>query len=1090
MLIPKAEARIDQYLTFLERNAYRKTASLEFEIFETGKTFRSPPEDAAWQKIESPGPWGAAWHCAWFRTRYFAPKGSKALFLSVLPNADSLAFIDGKPYGAFNLFHKKIRISADGAEHTLHVEAYAGHPYNGCGPMEGESIILTLGKNIPSYPNTFEGGCLLERLEPVYSLYYDVRALFDLARQLDNNTLRKARIIKGLYDALMGIGLTSTGEQLEVEAVKAAKLIKPLLASKNSDAVPAVHLIGHAHIDHAWLWHIGETKRKAARTFINMIRFMKEYPEFIFIQTQPCQLEIIKNEYPDIFNEIKKAFQNGSWEPNGGMWVEADCNIPSGESLVRQFLVGKAFNKEVFNYEADTLWLPDVFGYAAALPQILKGCGINYFVTSKINWNDTTRFPYDTFIWRGIDGTGIKTHFITSRMNGYNGHVNPEDLADTWNNVQHKEVQSAVIKSIGEGDGGGGTLRADLEMARRLNNLEGAPKVSWKKVSTALDEIFGDKTIEWPEWRGELYLELHRGTYTTQARTKQNNRRLEFSLRHTEWVAALAAGNFAGVPGVGNGGANTAGAQAAGAGAPTAAYPHAELLAVWKQVLTHQFHDIIPGSSIRRVYEEAEEVHRRVSADLSTLSQKFRRSILAGARGIDGGTEILVFNDLSWERNDPLHIPVAALPSEASALKAADGSIHPVQRFKDFEGNEQAVCTVTLPPLGWAGFNAAAINTAASAQTVAASSFKYSPGRLETPFYQLRFDQYGRISSLIDLRQQEFVASGGSFNAFISAEDVPVFWEAWDIDSDWTKYQQEETSLVSSEVISQGPVCFVLRQTYRIATASTLVQDITFYAENPRIDFDTKVDWKERRRLLKVSFDTAIDAAQVRCEVQYGHILRNTHRNLPQDRAKFEICAHKWISLEEPSGGIALLNDCKYGHDVKGGRMRLTLLRSPTAPDPEADAGAHLFTYALLPFAGSFSASGVVRAGYELNDRAAVEYAPPSILPVMAQPQQTVKLSAAGAGYSLCRIDGEAVIIECVKAPESGKDSNPKTLIIRLYESLGGRTKIILHFAGELAAVQETDMLESGGTELSFSGTGLKLEFKPFEIKTLRVRFK
>ncbi|GHV64851.1 alpha-mannosidase [Spirochaetia bacterium] len=1066
MLIPKAEARIDQYLSFLEKNAYRKIASLEFEIFETDKTFRSPPTNVSWRKIESPGPWGAAWHCAWFRTSYHTPKKSKGpLFLSVLPNADSLAFIDGKPYGAFNLFHKKLRIDADGMEHTLHAEAYAGHPYNGCGPLEGESIILTLGKKIAAYPNTFDGGCLLERLEPVYSLYYDVRVLYDLAKQLDNNSLRKARIIQGLYDALMGIGLTLSGEQLEAEAAKAAKSIAPLLASKNSDTVPMVHLVGHAHIDHAWLWHIGETERKAARTFSNMIRFMQEYPEFIFIQSQPCQLEIVKNEYPDIFDEIKKAYAKGGWEPNGGMWVEADCNIPSGESLVRQFLVGKAFNKEVFNYEADTLWLPDVFGYAAALPQILKGCGIKYFVTSKINWNDTTRFPYDTFIWRGIDGTGIKTHFITSRMNGYNGHVNPADLADSWDNVQHKEIQSAVVKSIGEGDGGGGTMRSDLESARRLNNLEGAPRAAWKKVSAALDEIFGSKTTEWPEWRGELYLELHRGTYTTQARTKQNNRRLEFSLRHTEWIAALAANNFAAAPG------------AAITGAQAAAYPHAELLAAWKQVLTHQFHDIIPGSSIRRVYEEAEEVHRKVSADLSALSQKFRREILDKS-----GAEILAFNDLSWERNDPLHIP-ALVP--AAALKAADGSIHPVQRFKDFDGNEQALCTVTLPSLGWAGFSAA-VNTSDAVSENTASPFKYSPGALETPFYKICFDQYGRISSLVDLRRQrELVAGGGSFNAFISAEDVPVYWEAWDIDADWTKYLREETSLISSEVISRGPVCFVLRQTYRIASSSTLIQDMVCYAENPRIDFDTKVDWRERRRLLKVSFDTAIDAAQVRCEVQYGHILRNTHRNLPQDRAKFEICAHKWISLEEPLGGIALLNDCKYGHDVTGGLMRLTLLRSPTAPDPEADAGVHRFTYALLPFAGSFTASGVVRAGYELNDGAAVE---------SSAQQSGGPATAGGAGYSLCRVDGEDVIIECVKAPEpresiNNSAGNSQKLIIRLYESLGGKTETVLHFSRELAAVQETDMLEGSGTVLPFDGKELKLEFKPFEIKTLRVQF-
>jgi len=327
----------------------------------------------------------------------------------------------------------------------------------------------------------------VEKVEPVYGLYYDALCLFDAARILDKNSLRKAKIIQGLYDALMGIHYSSTGTILEEEASEARKKIKPLLEAKNGSTTPEVHLIGHAHIDHAWLWHIGETERKVARTYINMAKLAEEYPEFIFIQTQSAQLEIIKREYPEIFEAVKEAYRKGNWEPNGGMWVEADCNITGSESLVRQFLVGKKAAKEMLGYEGDTLWLPDVFGYAAALPQILKLCRINYFVTSKINWNDTTRFPYETFIWRGIDGTGVKTHFLSTLGpgSGYNGRVRPDELEAVWNNVQHKEVQSACVKSIGEGDGGGGTARGDLEAARRLANLEGVPKAGWKKVTDA-----------------------------------------------------------------------------------------------------------------------------------------------------------------------------------------------------------------------------------------------------------------------------------------------------------------------------------------------------------------------------------------------------------------------------------------------------------------------------------------------------------------------------------------------------------------------------------------------------------------------------
>jgi alpha-mannosidase len=924
--------------------------------------------------------------------------------------------------------------------------------------------MLTLGRQIKDYPNLFEGGDLVERVTPVYSLYYDVACLLELAQILDANSLRKARILKGLYDALMAIHYSSRGKALEEEAAAAAKKIAPLLKAKNGSTVPEIHLVGHAHIDHAWLWHIEETERKVARTYMNMVQFSREYPEFVFIQTQPAQLEGVKNQYPEIFNAVKDAFKKGNWEPNGGMWVEADCNITGGESLIRQFLVGKAAAKEMLNYESDTLWLPDVFGYAAALPQILAGCRIKYFVTSKISWNDTTRFPYDTFIWRGIDGTGIKTHYISSRKRGYNGKVSPACLAEIWGEIQHKEIQSAAINSVGEGDGGGGTARGDMEMARRLKNLEGAPKASWKKVSTALDNIFSPGSGPWPEWRGELYLELHRGTYTTQGRTKWYNRRLEFALRNTEWLFATAAREG------------------------WAVYPRELLLKNWKALLTHQFHDIIPGSSIRRVYEEAERVYQKIEADLAGITRELQRNILTKTGG-----GLLVFNDLSWERRGPVTLNLAGRKekgtdspakaegkargfalSKITALKSARGTVYPLQHYKDFDGKETMVFCPLLPSLGWAAFTAVK-----PPKDVPASPFTYNGKSLKTPFYRIKFDAAGRITSLFCLKEKrEMVAPGGTFNGFISAQDVPVYWEAWDIDSDWTKYIEEETRMLSTETAADGPVCFRLRRKYQIGASSVLVQDTVFYAQDPRIDFETRIDWRERQRLLKVVFDTAIDAAQVRCEVQYGHLLRNTHRNLAQDRAKFEICAHKWVSLEEEGSNIALLNNSKYGHDVEGGRIRLTLLRSPIAPDEEADQGEQRFTYSLLPFTGPFGKARVVRTGYELNDPAAAELSDKPDTPI-----------TANAEYSLFSVAGNSVIAECVKAPEHPK-AGTKSLVIRLYESLGGRTKTVLRFSQELVSAEATDMLEDNPKALAFSGNELALEFRAFEIKTILVSFR
>ncbi|MDR1972582.1 MAG: alpha-mannosidase [Treponema sp.] len=1121
MLIPKVEHRIGQYLRFLKGGRYREIEALAFTAMSTEKSIHRPADipPRPWETISCPWEYGKAWHCYWFRSRFTAPAQHKyPLYLRITPNADSLLFLDGEPAGAFNPAHKKVKVPSrllDGGVHSIYLEAYSGHYYPGCHPFEERKVLLTLQRQIPSYPNSFEGGALVERIEPVYGLYYDAACLFDLAKTLPPNSLRKARILKGLYDALTKIHFDSAGELLEQEAAAASRKLAALLRMKNGPTVPEIHLTGHAHIDHAWLWPIAETERKAARTYINMVRLAEEYPDFVFIQTQPAQLEIVKREYPEIFDAVKEAYRRGNWDPNGGMWVEADCNLSGGESLVRQFLVGKRANWELLGCEADTLWLPDVFGYAAALPQILAGCGIKYFVTSKINWNDTTRFPYDTFIWRGIDGTGIKTHYISSRLRGYNGKAGPEFLAELWDQIQHKEIQNQAINAVGEGDGGGGTTRGDLEMAKRLGDLEGAPKAAWSKVSTALDRIFGpDGAIDWPEWRGELYLELHRGTYTTQARTKRWNRCLEFALRHTEALCAIAG---------------------LGGWAP---YPHEALLKNWKVLLTNQFHDIIPGSSINRVYREAEESYRGIEESLAEIMKPLQGMIhRAGPQGLT------LFNSLSWAREDPVFLPAALLDPELRGLRPAAGENgnFSVQRFENIDGVQTAIFFPKLPSLGWARF--------VSGEDLDSTPFEYYGNVLDTPFYHIQFDDAGRIQSLRDKEWgREFVMTQGRFNYLVSAQDLPVLWEAWDIDADWTAYAEEETRLQSTVMVSQGAGCFILRRTYLIGKASTLTQDMIVYTKNRRIDFVTRVDWHEKRRLLKVCFDCGIDASQVRCEVQYGHLLRNTHKNLPQDRAMFEICAHKWVCLEEAGSGLALLNDCKYGHDVSGGRIRLTLLRSPTAPDEEADQGRHRFTYSLLPFEGPFAQSGVVRAAYELNAPVSWEgglaegAAEGPVFDVMgpeagrdaaklyamslgimglgaaepeapaesqgpiesggpAEPESPAPLGIP-AEFSFLSIDNPAVILECLKAAElpfglTGQKKS-RTVALRLYESLGGHARTTVRFnpvnressAGPIAGAWETDMLERGEAALPFTGDGIVLEFRPFEIKTVLVELR
>ena len=582
-------------------------------------------------------------------------------------------------------------------------------------------------------------------------------------------------------------------------------------------------------------------------------------------------------------------------------------------------------------------------------------------------------------------------------------------------------------------------------MARRLIDLEGSPKSGWIKVSNALENIFSENE-KWPEWRGELYLELHRGTYTTQSAVKRYNRKLEFALRNTELFSVIAMLEN------------------------DTPYPHDRFLKNWKPLLTNQFHDVIPGSSITRVYDEAKEAYRTIEADLADLSQNIMKKFTGfplenGSADKVSNYSIRVFNDLSWEREDPLSIP-AGLLQGVTALKTENDSIYPVQFYTALDGSETAVFCPSVPSLGW-------ITLFPAEKSQTSSFFSFRGNNLKTPFYEVNFDEAGRIVSLFDLnRKRELTSPGGVLNGFVSAQDVPIAWEAWDIEADWKHYLTEETRLISTEISASGPVCFKIRRKYKIGEASVLTQDTVFYTTTARIDFETFVDWHEKRRLLKVQFDTNIYTTQMRCEIQYGHLLRNTHQNLPQDRARFEFCAHKWVSLEEEGGGIALLNDCKYGHDADCGSVRLTLLRSPIAPDPEADQGEHRFTYSLLPFTGSFGESGVVRRSYELNSPAKAE-------PAFTETQD----------YSLFWVEGDNIIAETVKAVEPYIENSGKKFVIRLYESLGGPASAAIHFNKPLVYAAESDMLEENRKELPKAGEDIYLEFRAFEIKTIIVGF-
>lgn len=1043
MLLRKVEERIEKYLVFLDDRKYKTIGYPAFMAVETEDTYRKVPENLEWKSIDLPYQYGREWATFWFKTIFQLPESAEGaqVFFEAHPHSDSLVFIDGKPAGALNMHHEKIRLTGKGEagrEYKIHIESYGGHKYPGCHPFEKEKIFLAIKDSIPEYPNIFSASRLCIKDEDAYALFYDVNALYKLAMTLDETSLRRNRILRDLYENLMKIHLTALDEQITDEIKEALKGIKPLLSCINGSTVPLIQATGHAHIDHAWLWPKSETVRKAARTFSNMCRYLEEFPEFIFLQSQPCQLELIAKEYPSIYKRILKAFKRGQWEPNGAMWVEADCNIPSGESLIRQFLIGKKSSRKLINYEGDTLWLPDVFGYSAALPQIMEKCEVDYFVTSKINWNDTTRFPYDTFLWKGIDGTGIKTTYLHV---SYNGVVEPERLSKTWNAVQHKEIQDNVLMAVGEGDGGGGTHRSDLEMARRLSDLEGCPRVKWSKISDGLKAVFSNPE-DLPIWQGELYLELHRGTYTSQGRLKRYNRKLEFALQELEALAVMIL---------------TPGKNGA-----TGDYPKESLEEAWKILLTNQFHDIIPGSSIRKVNQEAEEEYRDLEKKLALLKEKILGFCIEERDSESEEQGFLICNTLSWERRSRVSLPTELKDSEQYALLDGE-TIYPVQKDISLDGNPLYRSFPEAPAFGG---RHVFLKRIPEPPTV---PFSLENRTLKTPFYFIELDTLGRICSLKDKNTfKEYVSPGSSLNTLFSAEDVPVCWDAWDIDEDYRLKLDQEERLLDWNVVSIGPCFIKIRSHFSIGHHSEIFQDMILYSHQKRIDFETQVDWQESHRLLKASFPLNIHSNTVKCEIQYGHVTRNTTRNQPSDRAQFEICAHKWVSLEEGYYGAALLNDCKYGYDVNENTINLTLLKSSKAPDPEADKGRHEFTYSFLPFNDGFSSESVIRPAYDLNQSLSLSKASPG--------------EVSDIAFSLIQGSNPSVIIENIKEAEDGDG-----IIVRIYEAMGAEQETVLTFARDILWVKETNMLERSGTALSFTEKNLPLRFHRFEIKTLKL---
>lgn len=1017
------------------------TEVLEGVWFRDGKFTYEQREEGTWLPFDTEhDTWGYADCYAWMKHSFTVPTrfAGRPVYYQILPqegkkwawgSPQALLYANGEALQGFDSNHTRTRLldCAQGGEHyEMLLNLYAG----------GRDYEGKIGTRLR----------LLSVDDEVEKLYWHLRTPLEVANLKEPDELARIHLLQTLNEAvsLVSFHLPYGEDFLESVREATAYLEKKLYGKREMEAT--VSAVGHTHIDVAWLWRLRQTRDKTSRSFATVLKLMEEYPDYRFMSSQAQLYEFIRQEHPAIFARIRESVRQGRWEPEGGMWVEADTNLSSGESLVRQFLVGKRFFRNAFGADCKILWLPDVFGYSAALPQIMKQCGINYFMTTKISWNEYDKLPYDTFLWRGIDGSEVLTHFISTMdtvkeekdwITTYNGDLNPSQVIGCWQRYQQKDLNRDVLFAFGHGDGGGGPTHGMLERGRRMHmGIEGCPKVEFQFARDYFDrlqkDIAGRKRL--PRWVGELYFEHHRGTLTAQASAKRWNRRSEFLYHDLETLESLVNLDH------------------------LSSYPSAALLEGWKVILLNQFHDILPGSSIREVYEDSqkqyEDLHRTGGRMLEkALQQASRRVGLAR-------DSLLLFNTLGFSRRE---VAEMQRPQHTGFLlrDPQSGAVLPWQ--KTFDGK----IIFTSPEVPAKGYCAISVEAGEQRQTTPLTA---TLREMHTPFFDLTFDEAMQIASLIDRRTGRSVAPQGEpLNRLIVYEDRPFEHRAWNVQAYYTEKSWVLSDVSHAEVLECGPVRAVVL-VERKFLHSVIRQYITAYAELDRIDIRNEIDWDDRYLLLKADFPVDVNAVKATFDIQFGNIERVTHENTLWDFAQFESCAHKWADLSDNSFGLAVLNDCKYGYSAKDGHIALTLLRSANDPQPKQDCTHHTFTYSLYPHAGPAAISRVVQEGYSLN------------CPLYTMFSNAQK-GAWPERFSLACVDADNIILETVKRAE---DSD--ALILRLYETWNRATDCSIRFGRLMEMAAQCDMMEENEDLLQVEGNRLRLHFRPFEIKTLKVR--
>ena len=963
--------------------------------------------------------WGEKWEYGWFSTEVTLPDeaAGKRIMLHIGAGSEMLVFVNGRESGSIDKQHALVELTdkaVPGQHFEIYAEVYAGHGVR----AENGGIVSRESIPVPEPPRH---QCVVGSShfgiwdEEMFRIYADYHTLYELWKAMPDSDLRSMKIGEALQQFTLNADFEAE-EPMRSESIRrAGEILRPLLEKHNSDTVPEYTVFGQSHIDLAWLWTQEETKRKSARTYSNQIKLMERYPDYKFLLCSPTVLENLKEYYPNLCARVKELAQEGRFLPEGGLYVESDTNLAGGESLIRQFVLGKRWFEREFNVDSRMAWLPDTFGFTGALPQIMAGCRVPYFATQKLLRSDpeSEPFPYNIFWWEGIDGTRVLSHIFKKN----NTVFNSGELRRRWvEDRNQKQEIDTFLYPFGYGDGGGGPTEIMVEAAERCRDLEGAPRCTMESPTAFFDRLDGKKVRN--VYYGELYLAWHRGTYTAQADIKRGVRKAEYALREAEYLAGLMR--------------------------LTGKYKsHSEeekvlekLEELWKILLIQEFHDILPGSSIQRVNEEAREALELTERESRLLAEQLLADLAGGAAPLN--CEGVVFNSLCWERSwKGLRLPACGYVTLRADADLSCDEESGTDVIRDVQGGKIV---------------------------------------FENDFYRAEIDERGRILSLAD-RSSGYEYVKEPLNDWKLYRDVNVDYDAWELGR---MYEQAAEALegictIQAESEPDGGLIVTVERKERYFTAR---QRIILGVRSPRIDFETEIDWRERHRILKVDFPTTVYTKEVLEEIQFGYIKRPTHKSRRYEQDLYETCHHKYAVLTDGENGFAVLNDCKYGLSAEDSRLSLTLLRAPVIPDMTADMGVHRFTYSVLPFSGPFAGSRVTEEAYECNVDVTASKNPGTVCGGRGR----FAPDAAERAVSFFTLEGGHAVLETCK-PAFDRENG---VVLRLYESKGcaGMTTLTL-LTQNIKRAYACNMLEETEEELEIRDNRLRLNFRAFEIKTI-----